>query len=262
MNGLQVLQTTEYYWATTAPATTAPAGYRQTAGVTDMSICNPLYLKNDIWDPSPMSSDAKLFFRQEKLTGMIYNNSPSNIFVDLYYMVARKNILRAEYGSIEALLSDNAVAVNWWLTSPTTSNTAQRYLKFLRHKRFIMKTGAIRKFSFRSKKYPANKQISQDVEGNGLFLGIKGFTQWCFVKMTPPPFTYYNNTTTQFDGSPTLQSATAHFVLSRYTSWYRLGNNDPSSVYSKDFGVPASLFTSDGHVWTETTQQYANIPNP
>ena len=177
-------------------------------------------------------------------------------------MAARRNILKSEFPGLQNLLQDNAIAVNWWLTNVTTSNTAQRYLKFGKHKRFIMRSGHLRKFSLRSKKYAANKQISQDVEGNSQYLGTKYWTKWCFIKATPAPWTYYNTAATppSIDPSPIVQPVQLNMVLSRYTAWYQVGQNNPTSVYSKDFGTPAGNLTADSHTWTDTASIISVVP--
>lgn len=258
MGGLQVEQTTEYYPISnylnnvTQQRQTVPVGY--------VTVCDPTFINETIIKLA--ATDEKFYFRQEKLTGMMHNQSACDVFVDLQYIHCRRNILKGEFPTLGNLLQDNAISPAYWLTNVTSSNTAQRYLKFGKHKRFIMRSGHLRKFSLRSKKYPGNKQISQDVEGNSLFLGTKYWTRWCWIKCTPAPWTYYNTVSNPptIDPSPIVQPVQLNVVLSRYTAWYQVGVNNPASVYSKDFGVPATGSTSDSHTWTDTQVVTSTIP--
>lgn len=258
MNGLQVKQTTEYYPFSNIPTNTTTS-QKQTVPVGYLTVGDPRIIYDDIFAPSALSPDYKVYFRQEKLSGMMHNQSAADVMVDLYYMTQRRNVVRAEFSSLNSLLSDNSIATNNWMTDVTSGNTAQRYLKFGKHKRFIIRSGHIRKFSLRSTKYPGNKLITQDVEGNSLFLGVKGWTKYCFVKITSCPYTYSGGNPVTIDPAPTLQPCLVSFVLSRYTSWYRTGLNDPSVIYEKDFGTP-NTGTGDIHTWTDTTPQVATVP--
>lgn len=257
MNGLQVLQSTEFYNFTNYPANTTSV-QKQSAVVGDVSICNPQYLRDDLFQPNSTGTDDKFYFRQEKLTGYLYNNTSCEVLVDLYYMKCRKNINKLDFPQVTTLLTENAIATNWWMTNVTSGNTAQRYLKFGKHKRFVLRTGRCRKFSFRGPKFPANKQISQDVEGSDAFLGVKNFTRFCVLKFNPMPF-IYRNTALQVDPAPTAQVVDIGLVVSRYTSWYKVGSTDPKSIYSKDFGTPAAGFAVNPHVWTDVTDQNATV---
>lgn len=257
MNGLQVLQSTEFYNFTNWPVDTT-VSQKQSAVVGDVSICNPLYLRDDLFQPNSTGTDDKFFFRQEKLTGFLYNNTSCDVMVDLYYMKCRKNINRIDYPQITTMLAENAIAPNWWMTNVTSGNTAQRYLKFGKHKRYVLRAGRCRKFSFRGGKYPANKQISEDVEGTDGFLGVKNFTRFCVLKFNPMPF-IYRQPNNQVDGSPTAQVVDVGMMVSRYTSWYKVGTTDPKSVYSKDFGTPSATSGTANHIWTEVTDQTARI---
>lgn len=253
MGGLQVEQTTEFYGITNYP-TNVTTNQKQNVPVGYVTVCDPQFINETIIKLA--GTDEKFYFRQEKLTGMMHNASATDVFVDLYYMSCRKNVPKSEFSSLNALLTDNAILTNWWLTNVTSGNTAQRYVKFGKHKRIVLRSGHVRKFSLRSPKFPANRLISQDVEANVNFLGTKGWTKWCFIKVTPPPFNYFSAGVVE--QVPTVQGCLVNFVLSRYTSWYQLGNNNPSAVYSKDFGTPTG--TGDPHAWTDTSIQPVGPP--
>lgn len=254
MNGLKTEQTTEFYVMSNYPTGLTPTTAKQTAVVDSMVVCYPQFINETII--AGAGSDQKFYFRQEKLTGIMNNQSAGDVVIDLYYMSVRKNIVRSEFGSIDALLSDNGIAVNWWMTNVTAGNTAQRYLKFGKHKRFILRSGHSRKISLRSKKYNAPKMLTQDVEGNALYLGTKYFTKFLYMKANP--LSQITTSSTAVQETPIAQSIVIQTLMSRYTSWYINGDNNPTAAYSKDFGAPT--INADVHVWTDATPQPTTVP--
>jgi len=245
MNGLQVVQQNLYHTLTNYPVATKDSESYS------LVIGDPVQLDGTIF--SGAGQDDKFQFRQQKITGFMYNNSVAPVQMTLQYLHVRRNIPLDTYNDITGLLQSDSISIDRWNTSMTTGIVASRYLKFGRVKKFILNPGRARRFSLRSRK--GNKPVSRDIEGMQEYLGTKGFTKFLVFKADGMPVMYttgsgasaiVNNSTTQTRFAISM-------VFTLYTSWYKMGQTAPASLFVDQ--IPSVVGTLDATSWTDMTSQ-------
>lgn len=238
MNGLQVVQTTNYSVITNANTFTNPPTPNLNSGITYFEVATPLSLATTMFSGAQL--DDKFYFRQQKIKGYVYNHSNAPVLLEWQYMTSRRNISIAEYPTLFDILGSRGPSVADALIEVTTSNNAQRYMKFMKKKSYILNPNRMRRFTLRSIK-TANKQVSRDTEGNGAFLGTKYFSRFVHCKISPVPLLYRGNVppNASFIGTDFGPFA-VQFMYTYYTSWYKVGQTDPTSLYADQVANPIS----------------------
>lgn len=238
MNGLQVVQTANYAVITNHNSFGVVPTPNTNSGIYYFEVATPVSLGSTLFSGAAL--DDKFYFRQQKIKGYCYNHSNAPVLLEWNYMTARRNIDITEYPTLFAILGSRAPSVAEAFADVTTSNIAQRYFKFGKKKYMILNPNRMRRFSLRSVK-TLSKQVSRDTEGNANFLGTKYFSRFVHVKVSPVGLMYQfgippNSTYSGMDFGPFA----VQFYWSLYTSWYKVGQTDPASIFSDQIADPAS----------------------
>lgn len=260
MNGLQVFQTTRSLTNKfqQSPAGTLPIATTTASGPTFISCGSASQYYDMINALSLSADDVKVYMRQIRVLGVMCNNSNTPIFVQRTKFVARKNIPQSEFSNFGALFNSNPdptnpTPINEPMIDYTTSNTAQRYLKYLGVKYMKMPCGSMRKIKL-MKKWRTPKLITRDIEGDYTkYFMLKGQVVYGF-KVIPfivphPIGTFPSQDFTNHSWGSWLLT----FRIAEYYSAYQMGRNDPNSSF-----VPQGLSGATARYPAPTDQQFAN----
>lgn len=256
MGGLQVDQNARALTNSfqQSPSGTAPIDTTSASGPTFISCGSPVQYSQFIQKITAIV-DNKVYMRQMRVRGVMFNQSNTPIYVHRFKFVVKKNIPLSEYTNFGQLFGANipGTPINQPLVDYTTSNTAQRYLKFLGTKYIHMNCGALRRFTI-NRKWRTPKVVTNEIEGDLLnYFALKGQVVYAF-KVIP---SLLINTTGTFPnqtlGTPFFGSWCLLFRVVDYTSGYQIGLNDPNSTYS-----PVTLNPATQRSYTPMDQQWAS----
>lgn len=235
MGGLQVHQVDDNVTQSNVSPTMQYPGHF--ASIAQFEVCTPASLAGLF-----TGVDNKYYLRQQKITVYSYNNSNTAVFLKIHYMRPRKQIPISQFSNINSILTFGGIVTQTWLTSITTSNNAQRWLKFGKIKTIMLKPGAYKRWSLKSPKYGA-RLVNGEVEVNVAYLASH-ISKFAIVKVIPAPIIAAtpNGAIGPFVevGTTAAQYFVKHLV-SEYTSFYQLGNNDPATFYTDNIVVPPNL---------------------
>lgn len=253
MNGLQVRQIESQDFSQFKQ----PPGGTSFVTPDAQPLAAPIYISN--YRPNQLAAamtaptlDSKIYLRQQKVNGVFTNQSNTPVYITMLRGVVRKNIPQTEFSSWNAIFANQAISPNTPIMAVTTSQIAQRYIKFISTKVKYMPSGAMRKFKL-NKKFYTPKLINTEIEVDTLnYFAIKG-SQVLMLKVTPVPRLHYSGTPP--GNTPTGQSWGSWDINARwvtYTSFYVNGLNDPTSTAGINV-VPseAGIF----NIYTDTVSQ-------
>lgn len=165
-------------------------GQNSGANTTIHEICSPSWFNASSLTPFSGASNGtqKVFLKTATRLVMYYNHTNLPILCSTTYYRYRKNVPISAYSTIGALISNNVSngGLSVWWSSLTTSPTAQRFLRWIKTKRWILYPNTAKYFKLKAV-YKSPKQISDDVEANTQYLGtymtVGHFTQFCGLPM-------------------------------------------------------------------------------
>jgi hypothetical protein len=178
------------------------------------------------------SSDAKVYIRQRKISGILTNHTNSPVYVQRISFWVRKNINASEYPSIYSILTTDTPSGRNPGMALTTSANAQRLLKFGKTKVYYMPCGSMRRFKLNQKYYAPrlyNQDIENDYEKYSFLRGNKGY----IFRVQPMPMTNYSGPTS----NPLVVGTywnnwNVSIRMTYYASCYLNGDNNPTSLFT------------------------------
>lgn len=177
------------------------------------------------------TTDSKCMIRQNKMDLYMHNETNTPIWLKATYFRCKKAISAAEFPNWTSLLEAQAIPSGNYCAAVTTSNVAQRYLKFGKTKLKTIPAGHIYHMKLNCK-YGALTTTQEDWADTSL-LGTK-MTCGVILKVIPPPHLWYNNapaSATTYMQVPTPQGWKLTIIGMEYVSGYSNGLTNPNSTY-------------------------------
>lgn len=184
-----------------------------------------------------LPQDYKVFLRQQKLYVIGHNHGLEPFLVTMVHFRVRRQICGDDFSNYTNLFQNQSISMQSWNAVKTTSNPAQRYLKFTKTKKKIVNPNQMIKFKISTPRY-RGRPVSGDVELNTLYIGTK-ITRGVLIHVDPIPQPFITGTGTSGNYvvtsvCPALYQLNLH--LNMYTSMYGMGFNDPQSLLA-DIGT-------------------------
>lgn len=202
-----------------------------------MTVAQPDDFIANVFNPTPLS-DEKYFLRQQKLQMVWSTPDALPIMIRATYFFVRKNIAISEFSSLDSILIASSPDISTGFTLPTTSNTAQKYIKFGKTKIFHLDRSRNRVITLRTPKY-SSKKITREIEGNPNLLATPLTRGIIFQVYGSPVHNRAANTASGFyplSSNPITgigwSGYSCSLITNLYTSFYQIGINDPSSTFS------------------------------
>lgn len=198
-----------------------------------------------------LTGDQEYYIRIMKGSYLFYNNGPP-CYVKVFKYRCRRSISTTDFASMSALLNDETTILkDLWNGPLTTSQSAVRFLKFLKVTTFKLPAGGIKMLSFKTRFNTSNVYNVHDSAATSAYLAYKG-DYGIFVKVIPPP---WMNTA----ATPPLipQGWNVSVAATYYQSGYLFGNNNPATSTALVTTAPTGTFqnvfiTGSEPRWTPT----------
>ena len=236
-NALQVyqIQYTNPYTFNQSPNGTAPINVNATPFVSVgpqpgalMAAINALL--STAQPAQPTTNNVKVFLRQYKTNGMVTNTGNCDVHLRIIRFKVRKLISSNDYGSINTLLQSGTPTLSaLGYASLTTSQTAQRHLKFTTTKVKILRAGQTMRYKY-GIKYRAPKMITKDQEADSAYL-LSPMNRGIIFQMLPGFVSYGSSATGPVTGGAPVPIA-LQFNEIDYYSMYFNGITQPQSQFT------------------------------
>jgi len=204
------------------------------------------------------AGDTQYYINRVSMQTRFFNQGPNPIVFKWTVMRWKHDIPQVgPVNSISSALNDDAPVVTASpLFSYTTSNTAQKLMKFVKTKSKVLYPG--RMFTIRwSKKYPS-RPVTPEVEMNGTQWAYRKGNTVIFVTMEGAPFTNYLDSGSG-TGATTGTSA-FHVAWNEhiYISYYNMSISTPASTGDEDIAPFGDLSLEQRTQTTANATRYTN----
>lgn len=209
----------------------------------EFSIMRPIFLQavmdQYMLNNSGVVNDTKVYWKQCFQKIVVINRSNEDVFLEMVDIRPRQRILQVDYPTLDSLLTADTVVggvqydIEDYLSPLLVSNTAQRLLKFTRHKFMKLRAGATLLF-YHGVKFSSPRLMSRSVDMDSDTRYNKN-TRIKLFKLHPPPVRALDT-----NGAPTTQSYvessySVEFHHMSYDSFYVQGQNNPSAVWVRGY---------------------------
>lgn len=171
MNGLKVITQNNNQSMSNIGSFTSVGQVSVNAGTKVFTVAAPAEIIPLVVGAPITTHDAKVYLRQSKKDYYIHNNAEP-CYIKVTRFRVRKNISVSDFASYTALLNrDAAIQTTTYAQPLTTSNAAQRYLKFGKTRLIKLNQGALHHLKMNAKF--GCKLVDENVEANTLYIGTK-----------------------------------------------------------------------------------------
>jgi len=193
--------------------------------------------------------DTKFYLKQVKNYGIITNNSNVPIRLMRMSCVSRMAIPFSEQPNINQMLNQDTYDCSiTWLGPITTSNRAQRYLKFLKTKYYSLQPMQMLPFKM-NKKWKNSRLINKDKEGDDAnYLTNKGQLIY-YWKIIPNIQQYHGTAAGQVSGIGPAEFS-VNVAGTVYLTYRYPGQNDPQTSIS-EVPMPTAAETGPDRAYSD-----------
>lgn len=230
MNGLKVFTQNNNQSITSIPSFTTVGLVTLASNTKVFTVAAPADLIPFTVGAPVATNDAKCYLRQSK-KDYFFRNGAGPCWLRLVSFRVRRNISITDFSSFLALLNtDTGIQATTWAAPLTTSNAAQRFLKFGKTKLVKMAQGATYHHKINVKF--GSKLIDENLDANLLYLGTR-ITRGFICQLIPAPVLRVDNAATPTSYTGMAPTAYEMDILEQeYVSGYYLGNSDPNVVHT------------------------------